>query len=183
MKSNDQQSWHRLVVLYGPLVHAWCGRWQLSEPDREDIVQDVFRAVSQNISKFRRQRAGDTFRGWLWTITRNKVRDWLRSRIPQPSVKGGDAHQALLEQLPETLPEPSDEMLGFDTEKELLRRALSLLEDTFEPHTWQAFWRTTVGEQRAADVAADLGMNIGAVHQAKHRVLRRLRREMEGLAD
>ena len=183
IRLNDEEAWHRLVVLYAPLVDAWCGRWQLAHEVREDIVQEVFRAVALSIHKFRRERDSDTFRGWLWTITLNKMRDWMRREVLQATGKGGTDYQGMLEQIPETLSEPTDESLGVDTEKTLLQRALALLEDKFEPRTWQAFWRTTVSEERAADVAADLGMSVGAVHQSKHRVLRRLRQELSGLVD
>ena len=38
--------------------------------DAEDILQDVFSAVSLHLSRFHRDRPGDTFRGWLSTIAR-----------------------------------------------------------------------------------------------------------------
>jgi DNA-directed RNA polymerase specialized sigma24 family protein len=51
----------------------------VSEADAADVSQDVFAAVARHIADFRRERPGDSFRGWLWTITRNKVRyHWRR---------------------------------------------------------------------------------------------------------
>jgi DNA-directed RNA polymerase specialized sigma24 family protein len=46
--------------------------------DATDVTQEVFRAVSGAIEKFRRERPGDTFRGWLRVIARNKVRHHFR---------------------------------------------------------------------------------------------------------
>jgi RNA polymerase sigma-70 factor (ECF subfamily) len=51
----------------------------------------------------------------------------------------------------------------------------------FEPTTWQAFWIATVEGRTAAEIAASLGITKHAVHQAKYRVLRRLREEMADL--
>ncbi len=61
----------------------------------------------------------------------------------------------------------------------VLARALELVRGEFEVTTWQAFWRTTVDGQNPADVGRELGLSAGAVRQAKYRVLRRLRQEMD----
>jgi len=37
----------------------------------EDVAQEVFRVAAASIEKFRRERPGDSFRGWLRGITRN----------------------------------------------------------------------------------------------------------------
>ena len=37
----------------------------------------------------RRDRSGDSFRGWLWTITQNKIRDQFRYRQGAPQAEGG----------------------------------------------------------------------------------------------
>ena len=63
----------------------------------------------------------------------------------------------------------------------LAHRALKLVEQDFAPHTWQAFLRLTMNNEKASDVAADLGISVGTVHTAKWRVLKRLREEMDGL--
>src|SRR5262245_54299739 len=75
VRTNDAAAWDRLVALYAPLVFHWCRRWDLQHQDAADILQDVFQAVATHIAQFRKEREGDTFRGWLRTITRNKVRD------------------------------------------------------------------------------------------------------------
>ena len=63
---------------------------------------------------------------------------------------------------------------------ELVRRALALLKDEVQEHTWQAFWRVAVEGDDPADVAADLGISVNTVYLAKGRLLRRLRQELDG---
>jgi DNA-directed RNA polymerase specialized sigma24 family protein len=73
-------------------------------------------------------------------------------------------------------------LLGnFDATGSVAHRALELVRAEFEERTFQAFLRVTVGGQRPAEVADDLGISVGAVCTAKWRVLRRLREEVEGL--
>src|SRR5579872_2380249 len=87
-RSQAPGAWERLADLYCPLVYGWARRAGLRAEDAADVVQDVFRAVLAHLSSFRRERSGDTFRGWLWTITRNKVRDLQRRQSGQPLAAG-----------------------------------------------------------------------------------------------
>src|SRR5262245_4484517 len=78
VRQGQADAWHRVARLYAPLVYAWCRRAGLQGPDAEDILQEVFLTVARRASDFRHDRPGDSFRGWLWGITRNKIGDWLR---------------------------------------------------------------------------------------------------------
>jgi len=175
VKARDTGAWQHLVQIYGPLVFQWCRRWDLSPEDAADVFQEVFQAVATQVSAFRRDRPGDTFRGWLWAITRNKVNDHFRDRGRQPRAAGGtEALQRILE-LPE--PPPPDDADGDGP----VHRALDLIQSEFEPHNWQAFWRVAVEGRAARDVATELGMTADAVRMAKFRVLRRPRQELAEL--
>ena len=173
-RGHDPAAWERLVGLYAPLVHYWCRRWGLPEDDAPDVFQDVFGAVAARLGGFRRDPAGGTFRGWLRTITRNKVNDAFRRRRREPAGVGGSEAQARLLRVPG--PAPADDDGPADAGvPALLRRGLELIRGEFEPRTWQAFWRTAVDGRAPKDVADELGMSGGAVRVAKSRVLHRLR--------
>src|SRR6516225_5701342 len=73
LRANDPQAWRRLLDLYQPLVRFWCARGGLGHEDVEDVTQEVFAAVARGLPGFRRDRPGDTFRGWLRGITRNQL--------------------------------------------------------------------------------------------------------------
>jgi RNA polymerase sigma-70 factor, ECF subfamily len=179
VRANDPGAWQRLVRLYSPLVFFWARRAGLAEADAADVVQDVWLAVAQALPRFDRKRQGGTFRGWLWTIARNKLTDHFRNRLGKAEAAGGTEARQRLETILEH--EPADES-GVQ-ESQMLRRALESLRPEFAEHTWQAFWRMTVDGLPAPAVGAELGMAANAVHQAKFRVLRRLREAMAGLID
>jgi RNA polymerase sigma-70 factor, ECF subfamily len=175
-REHDPRAWERLVALYAPLVLYWCRQWGLREDDAADVFQDVFQSVATHLASFRSEPSG-TFRGWLRTITRNKVNDALRRRRREPLGVGGSEAQAQLTQFPE--PVAPDEDASADVAvSALLRRGLELIRDEFEARTWQAFWLTAVEGRSPKDVAAELGMSGGAVRVAKSRVLHRLRAEL-----
>ncbi len=179
VQAGDEEAWTRFARLYTPLAFGWCRQAGLQNADIADVVQNVFTAVHRGIAKFRRTAATDSLRGWLWTITRNEVRGHYRRRAGRAEAAGGSEARHALEQLPAWIDSdsaPTDP----PAQRHFIHRALRLIEPEFEPATWRAFWRTTVDGQSAPEVAAELGLSPGAVRQAKHRVLVRLR---EFLAD
>jgi RNA polymerase sigma-70 factor (ECF subfamily) len=170
-------------MLYAPLVTHWCRHWGLAEQDLADVVQEVFQAVVAALGRFRKERAGDTFRGWLRTITHNKVRDHWRRLGREPGGIGGSDAQRRLAQLPVPPPPDEDSTAPQTEERGLFFRALEMIRGEFEERTWLAFWRTTVDDRAPRDVAAELSMTPGAVRVAKSRVLHRLREELGDLIE
>ncbi len=181
IRANDQEAWNRVVHLYTPLIRYWCCLGGISHGELDDLVQEVFRAVTSGIAEFRRDRPGDSFRGWLRGVTRNKVLDWyrLRDRHPDGAAGGTEAGRLLREQ-----PDPfSDTKDAEDPQEQreidaVYQRALEFVRSEFEAKTWEAFWRVTVEGRSTADVAADLGVSTAVVRQAKSRILRRLKQEV-----
>jgi len=178
-------AWERLVRIYAPLVASWCRRWNVPEQDLVDLVQEVFISVSSHLNRFRKERPADTFRGWLFTIARNKMRDHLRRRANEPSAVGGSEATQQLQQIldPPHIDREFENITDTVLMDGLLLTALELIRGEFQENTWQAFWGVVVDGRSAADVAADLNMKPGAVRVAKSRVLLRLRRELGDVPD
>jgi RNA polymerase sigma-70 factor (ECF subfamily) len=183
VQANEVSAWEQLVRLYAPLVWHWCRQWDLQEQDAADVFQEVFLAVALHVANFRKERAADTFRGWLRTITRNKILDHFRRRGHEPGGAGGTDALLRLSALPApTRPEERSEAED-RIEGGVFYRALEAIRGEFEPRTWQAFWQTVVEDRVPRDVAAELSMSPGAVRVAKSRVLQRLRKELGDLRD
>lgn len=178
VKQNDPSAWERLSNLYGPVVYQW-GRQQygLQPNDAADVMQDVFTSVMDHVDAI---ELGGSFRGWLWTVTRNKVRDHFRLCAERNAAAGGTANHDQLLQLPESPPETSSDV-GQKETSGVHRRALELMKTDFETQTWQAFWRTTIDGASPTDVADELGISKWSVYKARSRVLQRLREEFADL--
>lgn len=178
----DPQAWERLCRLYGPVIYHWALGAGLQSHDASDVMQDVFAAVATNLTRFHKRAPHDSFRGWLWTITRNRIRDLHRRRRGKANPQGGSSAMQLMRELPAS-PPSTDSGQGKSEAQMLWHRALRLAQSDFEPRTWEAFWRATVDEESPADVARDMGLSVWAVYKARARVLRRLREEFEGLLE
>jgi RNA polymerase sigma-70 factor (ECF subfamily) len=176
IKIHDKEAWVRLVTLYTPFLHYWCRRWGVSRADADDVLQEVFQAISQNLKDFRREQTGHSFRGWIRGIARNKALSLRRRQKLRAEGGTGFYRQSLL------IPDRTIDSIPDDTERDeneaisvLYEHALKLVRNEFEDRTWQAFWRAVVEGQAPAIIAEDLGVTAAAVRQAKSRVLRRLK--------
>lgn len=175
VRAQDPEAWRRFVAIYAPLVYHWARRGGLQASDAQDIVQDVFRTVCCKIDDFQRDGQASRFRGWLWVITRNRVRLFFRKLGTQPH--GGSSAVDALAQIPDLWQREDEPSTGAEVQH-LVRRALASIKPHFSETSWQAFWRMAIDGQSAADVAEELRLTPTAVRQAKYRVLCRLREEL-----
>lgn len=180
-KEDDPSAWERLTSLYTPMVEEWCRKAGLRGSDVEDVTQEVFLAVVRNLAGFHRDQAGDTFRGWLYIITKRKLCDHRRSALTGPMGVGGSDAQEHLLQHPADESSDSEEAGDANEQKLLYRRALELARRDFGDQTWQAFWLVVMEEQAPKEVAVTLETTANAVSLAKARVLSRLREEFKGI--
>ncbi len=68
----DQDAWHELVDRYAPLVYTICTRYRLNNHDIEDVGQNVWLLLVEQLGKLREPAA---LPGWLATTT---ARECLR---------------------------------------------------------------------------------------------------------
>lgn len=183
VKKNDPQAWERFTSIYTPLVYTWGRRQGLSQHDAGDLVQDVFTRVFQYIQTF----DPESFRGWLWTVTRNQIHKMTGKNPSDLLAPGGSHAYEKLNQLPadgessivsllETDQAPWDRP---ENKALVVSRVLDTIRSDFTETTWKAFWRTTVENSNSREVAEELGMTSVAVRHAKFRVLSRLKEELE----
>jgi RNA polymerase sigma factor (sigma-70 family) len=174
----DHAAWQEFVTLYEPLVYRLARHKGLQDADANDLCQEVFRAVSQAIAGWDPDPCRGSFRGWLSRIARNLLINFLTRRGSLLRGSGSTSIQDLLEAQP--APDPSATAV-FEAEyrKQLFQWAADQVKNEFTPATWAAFWRTAIEGYLPKDVAAGLGVTVGAVYIARSRVLSRLRQRIE----
>jgi RNA polymerase sigma-70 factor (ECF subfamily) len=173
---SDMQAWSEFVDLYAPLVYALARRHGLQDADAADLTQDVLRTVVRVAPRFAYDPGRGSFRGWLFTVTRNQLRKWSQARARCVPASGAAEERRLLEEYPA----PSGEKVAWDQEyrARLFAWAAEKVKPLCQPSTWQAFWQTAVEERDPQEVAAGLGISVGAVYIARSRVLARLREQI-----
>jgi RNA polymerase sigma-70 factor (ECF subfamily) len=178
----DEASWKDLADLYRPFFVSWLSRQNLPERDRDDLTQEILVSVVQYLPSFRHSGRPGAFRSWLRTIATNRVRDYWRACERLAPVSGGSAISEVLNQVADPNSAP-DRHWDDEHDRYILRCLLDLVEQEFEPTTFWAFRRLSLDDATGAEVAAELGLSVGAVYVAKSRVLQRIREEAAGLID
>jgi RNA polymerase sigma-70 factor (ECF subfamily) len=185
-QTNESDAWQLLVNTYSRRVYRWCRRAGLQSADSANVVQEVLRAVARKLPEFRRDQAGDTFRGWLWRITQNKLHDFYRVQRRQAdrAAGGTDAHRRILQVQAPDWPATSMSMSnsGVGTTNPSYQplsawgqRLVAQVRAEFSERDWRFFWRIVVDGQSAVEVGEEFGVTANAVRLVKMRILRRLR--------
>jgi RNA polymerase sigma-70 factor (ECF subfamily) len=169
----DRRAWAEFVDLYAPMVYRYVQRQGLQEADAADLTQEVLRAVARAVPRLEYDPQRGSFRGWLFAVVRNKLRDWFAARRRQPPGTGDSAIQDRLEQQPA----PGEDWEA-DYERQLFAVAVEQVRGDFQESTWQAFWLTAVHGKSGKEVSAILDMTTAAVYLAKRRVVQRLKEQI-----
>jgi RNA polymerase sigma-70 factor (ECF subfamily) len=175
----NHAAWHEFSLLYGPLIYGFARKRGLQDADAADLMQDVMRSVSGAIGRLDYDRQQGTFRGWLLTITRNKIYNFLSARSIRPQASGDTKTNRLLDTLPDTTGDDGE--WEMDYQRRLAAVAMERVKHEFQEKTWRAFWLTAVEGVAVAEVARQISLSAGAIYVAKSRVLARLKEEVEAM--
>jgi RNA polymerase sigma-70 factor (ECF subfamily) len=178
----DHRAWVEFVNLYEPVIYRLLRRHGLQDSDAWEIIQELFLAVSRNISRWDPAKERGSFRGWLRRVVRNLVINWLKHRDRRVIATGGSDMLAMLEMLPVT-EDPASAEFDYELRRAMFQHAAEQVRADIQPASWEAFWETSIAGKSPAEVAGKLGMSVGAVRVAKCRVLARLRAEVSELEE
>ena len=181
-RKDDHAAWAEFVEIYAPLIHGYCRRRGLQEADAANLTQDILSKVMNHADRFEYDTARGRFRGWLLTLTRNRLNDHFSGLKRQTRGSGDTGVRAILEQVPDQ-DEQDDEQWDTDYQHRLFHWVAEKIRDEFQDATWRAFWNTAVKGQAAKQVAENLSMSVGAVYIAKSRVLARLKIRVRAVDD
>ncbi len=172
----DALAWSQFVEIYAPLVYGFARKHGLQDADAADLTQDVLRAVSGAVKNLDYDPKRGSFRGWLFTAVRNKLRNFLAARSQREQGSGDTEQHELLKNQP--APEDDESVWDREYEHQIFTWAVAQVRGCFQDSTWQAFWQTAVNGRNGKDVAKELKMSVAAVYLAKGRVMARLREQI-----
>ena len=120
-----------------------------------------------------------SFRGWLRTVTRHALADY----VAEPARRDQGSGDSKVQQVLHGIEARTDLVARLEEEfdRELMDEAVARVRLRVEPHNWEAF-RLTAWEELSAEAAAkQLGIRVTAVFKAKSRILQLLREEIARL--
>ena len=174
----NQEAWSDFLEIYQPLIDRIVRQRRVQDADAREVTQEVLLVVAGSIDKWEANPARGTFRGWLATITRNLVVNFLIKQSRYPRGTGDTEFQRELDSLPAP---KGDESAVFDLEerRQIFRWAANRVRPEFRETHWQAFWLTAVDGQNPTGVAQQLGISVGLVYVSRNRIMKCLRQKVE----
>lgn len=183
---DDQDSWKDFFDTYWRLIYSVAIKSGLTATEAQDVVQETVISVARDLHKFKRDRSLGSFKGWLRNITRWRINDRLRKRTKVRSAED-DSFEHPPAPNPEDIPDPASADAESIWEQEwqanLLKAAIERVKHRVKEEHFQMFDLYVMKQWPVTKVAHTLGVNIGQVYLAKHRLSVLIKKEIRALED
>ena len=172
LAAGNEGRWARFYRDYAPFLEDFVVRkFPLSHEDAEEIVSDTLIDIARMMPTYRYDKAKKgAFHSLLAKIAQNKSIDRMRKL------------KRTAEELKKFAAEPialSEEDWRREIYNAALRRVMA--DASIQDSTKIAFRRHVQLGEPAAEVAAELGLEVNALYQIKNRMKERIAAEVEGL--
>jgi RNA polymerase sigma factor (sigma-70 family) len=180
----DQLRWQEFFDTYSKLIYSAARQSGLAHAEAEEVVQETVITVAKNIEKLKYDPAIGSFKGWLLQITRWRIADQFRKRAPANAKRANyldDRATATIERVPDSRGVDLDAIWDTEWKENLFEAAIARVKRKVEPKQFQIFDCYVRKEWPAAKVAERLGVSVGQVYLARHRVGALLKKEARAL--
>lgn len=187
---SDDRSWREFYLTYEVHIRRLARRRGLSEQDAEEVAQDVLKRVAESIRTYQRTDRRGAFRSWLFQLTRWRASDRMRRRrrdgshasvsLDEPSGPSASDGTRLGIDMNATTP-TLDRQFELEAQRYVLDTLLARLERTVSKKHIQIFQMVMLDGVPVPRVAELFRTPASAVYVIKHRVLDKLRAEVDEL--
>ncbi len=179
----DRESWQDFFDTYWRLIYGVGRKSGLNDAEAQDIVQETVISVDRKIEGFRYDSKVCSFKTWMLQLTRWRIINQLKRRQREDGRQEQFSSQNDVTPTLEEIPDPA----GFDLsavwneewEKNLLAAALERVKRKVDPEQFQIFDLYCIEQWPAQKVARTLGVSIGRVYLARHRIGALLKKEVK----
>jgi len=178
----DRESWQEFFDTYWRLIYGVARKSGLNDAEAQDIVQETVFSVARKIEGFRYDPNVCSFKSWMLQLTRWRIINQLKKQQREDGREEhfssqGDA-TATLEQIPDPAGLNLNVVWDEEWEKNLLAAALERVKRKVDSEQFQIFDLYCVEHWPARKVAHTLGVSIGRVYLARHRIGAQLKKEV-----
>jgi len=181
---HDQASWQEFYDIYRPVIYGVALSAGLSPAEAEDVVQETYSALAQQMPGFEYNSAG-SFKAWLLKRVRWRVVDQFRKRgpvtPPAPPRPEGASHTHTIDRVPDPASLNLDQVWDEQWALQLLAIAAKNVQRAAEPRKFQIFDLNVNKEWPPQKVADTFGISVDQVYLAKHRISEMIKDEVKRL--
>jgi RNA polymerase sigma-70 factor (ECF subfamily) len=183
----DQASWQVFFDTYWQLIHCVARKAGLTEAEAEDVVQETVISAAKHLPGFHYDPKVCSFKTWLLRLTRWRIIDQLRKRLPvgqcgDEAMNEDDATAtALLDRLTGGASPDLEGVWSTEWQKFILAEAIERLKRRVTPEQFQIFDLYALRGMPIAKVASLLRVSTARIYLTKHRVGKLLKAELKEL--
>ena len=180
---DDRQRWQQFFDTYWKLIYSAARKAGLTDAEAQEVVQETVITVAKNVGKLQYDPAVGSFKGWLLNITRWRIADQYRKRMPAEHHRSAldDRLTGTMDRLPDSAAEPLADLWEREWKQNLFQAAITRLKKKVDPKQFQIFDCYVQKEWPAQKVAERLRVSVGQVYLARHRVAALLKKEIKAL--
>jgi RNA polymerase sigma-70 factor (ECF subfamily) len=181
---DDHKSWQEFFDTYWKLIYNAARKAGLTHEESEDVVQDTVTTVVKKIKDLKYDPALGKFRSWLLTVTRSRVEDLRRKRLPiAPRTESSeeDDRTDTVERIPDPGSLNWDALWENEWRQNLADVAIARVKQNVNPKQYQIFDFYVLRDWPVTKVANTLGVSRTQVYLAKHRIERLIAEEIKTL--
>lgn len=182
---DDQESWKDFFDTYWKLVYGVAIKAGLNDAEAQDVVQETVLSVAKKMHEFKYDPAVGSFKSWLLLITRRRIADHQRKQYREPPRAEPKAKQpgetATIEKIPDSAEAAIDLIWDEEWQKNIMDAAIERVRRQVDPKQFQIFDCYVLKQWPVKDVTKTLGVNIGQVYLAKHRITALIQKEVKRL--
>ena len=181
----DHASWQEFFDTYWKLIYVVAVKSGLSNTEAEDVVQETVLSIAKKMPSYVYDPARCSFKGWLKHVTRLRIIDQLRKRRPGLCSLHADRPDTKRTSTVESIPDPGglaiEEVWEQEWEDNLLDASMERVKSKAKAEQYQIFYMHMVQRIPAREVSRMLGVNLGKVYFACHRVGKMVKQERQRL--
>ena len=175
-------AWREFFERYRHLVYNSALKAGMRPAEAEEVVQETFISVSKRIREFRPSPEYGRFRHWLSRITRFRILDQLRKRLPfdpaGPRSRCDSIRPDTLDHFPDPASLDWESLSDHAYYQSLLDTSIERVKRQVNPEQFQIFDYYVLRQWKASRVAHTLQVSLARVYLAKCRISRLLMKEV-----
>ncbi|MEO8428737.1 MAG: sigma-70 family RNA polymerase sigma factor [Verrucomicrobiota bacterium] len=184
---DNHHSWKDFFDTYWRLIYHHASHAGLNDQQAQEVVQETIIAVARQMKDFNYDPDIASFKTWLYRIVQRRIADQFRKEARHAAniqaLSDDEPGTNALEQIPDPASLEPDAAWNAEWESNLASAAAERVKRQVKQRHFQIFEYHVLQGHSAPKTANDLKTNAATVYWIKHRVGRRLRREVDRLRD
>jgi RNA polymerase sigma factor (sigma-70 family) len=179
----DQESWGEFYDIYSNLIYRVAVMAGLSHTEAQEVLQETMIRLAKQMQEFKYDPTLGSFKGWLLHEAGYRIKDQFRKRhLERQAVRsqsGDTSKTATIERIPDPAGFVPEDVWEKEWQQSLLDKAIETVKGQASARQFQMFDLYVTKQWPVRKVAKVLGVNIGRVYLAKHRVSVLIKKELK----